>query len=223
IIFVGTNFFPWMNSELVAEDEILQIKSLYLNKPFFFVRLLIYLVVWNGYRFIQRRNSLELVDASDYEPYRKNYVISIWFLILFAFTESTMAWDWFMSLTPHWYSALFGWYIFASIFVGGITMIALVTIQLKKRGLLPSINDSHLHDLAKYIFAFSIFWTYLWFSQFMLIWYANIPEEAAYFVMQIQHYKVPFFGMVFINFVFPFLLLMNTDFKRIPWIVELTG
>jgi len=97
--------------------------------------------------------------------------------MFFIITESTMAWDWFMSMTPHWYSTLFAWYIFATMFVSAITVIALVTIMLKKLNLVPFINDSHLHDLAKFMFAFSVFWTYLWFSQFMLIWYANIPEE----------------------------------------------
>src|SRR5699024_8475898 len=145
-------------------------------------------------------NSLALVDSNDYKPYRRNYKLSIYFLIFFAVTESTMAWDWFMSMTPHWFSALFAWYIFASIFVTGITTIALITIYLKRRGYLEMVNDSHLHDLAKYIFAFSIFWTYLWFAQFMLIWYANIPEEASHFVMRIQHYNVLFFGMLFLNF-----------------------
>src|SRR5699024_6937765 len=138
-------------------DEDLQIKSLYLNFPFFVVRLIIYLLIWNVYRFYQRRNSLALVDSNDYKPYRRNYKLSIYFLIFFAVTESTMAWDWFMSMTPHWFSALFAWYIFASIFVTGITTIALITIYLKRRGYLEMVNDSHLHDLAKYIFAFSIF------------------------------------------------------------------
>lgn len=223
VVLAGSNFYPWQNADLVAEDEILQVKALYLNKPFFFVRLLIYLGIWNVYRYYQRKNSLEIVDAQTLEPYRQNYTLSVWFLVLFGLSESPMVWDWFMSLTPHWYSALYAWYIFASLFVAGITMITLITIQLKKLGHLEFVNDSHLHDLAKYIFAFSIFWTYIWFSQFMLIWYANIPEEAAHFVLLIQHYKLPFFGMLLINFVFPFLILMNTDFKRIPWLVELTG
>lgn len=223
VLLTGTNFYPWQNADLVAEDDILQIKSIYLNYPFFIVRMLLYLAIWNVYRFYQRKNSLAEVDADDYTPFRKNYKLSVYFLILFGLSESTMAWDWFMSMTPHWLSALYAWYIFASLFVSGITVIALITIYLKRQGLLEFVNDSHLHDLSKYIFAFSIFWTYLWFAQFMLIWYANIPEEASYFVLQIQHYKVLFFGMLFLNFALPFLLLMNTDFKRIPWLVNLIG
>jgi len=104
-----------------------------------------------------------------------------------------------------------------------ITVIALIAIYLRSRGYLEFVNDSHLHDLAKYMFGFSIFWTYLWFSQFMLIWYANIPEEVTYFVTRIEQYNLPFFGMVALNFIFPLLLLMSSDYKRVPWFIVLTG
>jgi hypothetical protein len=138
-------------------------------------------------------------------------------------TESMMSWDWIMSIDPHWFSTLFGWYIFASMFVSGITVIALVTIYLKSKGLLEQVNDSHIHDLAKFMFGISVFWTYLWFSQFMLIWYSNIPEEVTYYVTRIQDYNLPFFGMLALNFIFPLLLLMNSDFKRVNWFVVMTG
>ena len=223
IIFAGTHFFAWQNEEIVAHDEILQEKSVYLNFPFFIIRALIYLIGWNLYRYYSRKNLLEQATATDYKPYKRNFKISVFFLIFFAITESTMAWDWFMSLNPHWYSTLFAWYLFASIFVTAITAIALVTIFLKRLGHLPFVNDSHLHDLAKYIFAFSIFWAYLWFGQFMLIWYANIPEEVTYFTIRIEEYNLLFFGMLVLNFVFPILMLMNTNFKRIPYFVVLVG
>jgi Ni/Fe-hydrogenase subunit HybB-like protein len=134
-----------------------------------------------------------------------------------------MSWDWIMSVDPHWFSTLFGWYVFSSMFVSGIATIALVTIFLKSKGYLEFVNDSHIHDLAKFMFGFSIFWTYLWFSQFMLIWYSNIPEEVTYFVTRIQDYNLLFFGMVAINFLFPILILMNSDFKRVNWFVVTAG
>ncbi|MGB7843062.1 MAG: quinol:cytochrome C oxidoreductase [Salinimicrobium sp.] len=223
VILAGTHFYPWMNDEIVAHDEILQGKAGYLNLPFFIIRAVIYLLGWNLYRYFARRNSLRQAEVSDYTPYKKNFKISVFFLLFFLITESTMAWDWFMSMTPHWYSTLFAWYIFASMFVTAITVIALVVIFLKRGGYIPFVNDSHLHDLAKFIFAFSIFWTYLWFAQFMLIWYANIPEEVAYFTMRIEEYNLLFFGMLVLNFVFPILMLMNTNFKRIPYFVVITG
>jgi hypothetical protein len=107
--------------------------------------------------------------------------------------------------------------------VSAITVIALLTIYLKSKKYLEKVNDSHIHDLAKFMFGFSIFWAYLWFSQFMLIWYANIPEEVTYFVTRFEDYQVPFLGMVVLNLVFPFLILMNSDYKRIPWFVVMAG
>jgi len=224
VIFAGENFFPWQNHELVEEDKLLQLKSSYLNFPFFVIRAVIYIAGWNIYRFLAKKYTNQQAEhPTDLSIYRKHYKASVIFIIFFLVTEATMGIDWFMSMNPHWYSTLFPWYIFATFFVSAITVIAMVTMYLKKIGLVPFINDSHLHDLAKYMFAFSIFWTYLWFSQFMLIWYANIPEEAAYFTMRIENYNFLFFGMLVLNFVFPILVLMNSDFKRVPWFVFASG
>lgn len=223
IVFAGTHFYPWQDPDLVATDKILQGKSVYLNLPFFLIRGVIYLLGWNLYRYYSRKNSLAQDKADNFEPYRKNFKASIYFLIFFFITEATMSIDWLMSLTPHWYSTLFPWYVFSSMFVTAITVIALVAIHLKGQGVIPLVSDKHLHDLAKYMFAFSIFWTYLWFGQFMLIWYANIPEEVTYFVIRIQEYQGLFFGMLILNFVFPLLILMNSDYKRIPWFVVIAS
>ncbi|WP_031427239.1 hypothetical protein [Flavimarina sp. Hel_I_48] len=223
VLFAGTHFYPWQDHELVAEDSILQGKSGYLNFPFFIIRAVVYLIGWNLFRYFSRRNSLLQDTANDIEPYKKNFKYSVLFLAFFLATESMMAWDWFMSMTPHWFSTLFAWYILASILVSAVTVIALVTIFLKGLGHLDFVNDSHLHDLAKFMFGFSIFWTYLWFGQFMLIWYANIPEEVTYFILRIQEYNLLFFGMLVLNFVFPILMLMNSDYKRVPWFVVMAG
>jgi hypothetical protein len=165
----------------------------------------------------------DLADVNDNSNFKKNFRISAAFLVFYIYTESMMSWDWIMSVDPHWFSTLFGWYVFASMFVSGITVIALITIYLKAKGLMEFVNDSHLHDLAKFMFGISVFWTYLWFSQFMLIWYANIPEEVTYFVTRIEDYKLPFFGMLILNFIFPFLVLMNSDYKRVPWFIVMAG
>ncbi len=224
VMFAGTHFYPWQNHELVADDKILQGKSGYLNFPFFLIRSIIYVIGWNLYRFYSRRNSLREIEATDTNYYyKRNFRAAVFFLVFFISTEAMMAWDWFMSMTPHWFSTLFAWYVFATMFVSSITTIALVTIYLKRLGFLPFVNDSHLHDLGKFMFAFSIFWTYLWFGQFMLIWYANIPEEVTYFIIRIQEYNLLFWGMLVLNFVFPILILMNSDFKRTPWFVILAG
>lgn len=221
--FHMNHLYIWMDPEIMANDYILQLKSGYLNIPFFLIRSLLFLGGWCFYRYYVVKQSRLQDQANDYKHYKNIFKSSVFFLLFFFVTESVMAWDWFMGLEPHWYSTLFAWYIFASMFVSAVTVIAMVLIYLKSKGLLEFVNDSHLHDLAKYIFGLSIFWTYLWFGQFMLIWYANIPEEAAYFMTRVEHYNVVFFGMLVFNFVFPFLILMNTDFKRKGWFVMMAG
>src|SRR5690606_36893459 len=114
--------------------------------------------------------------------FKKNFKLAAGFLVFFIVTESMMSWDWILSLDPHWFSTLFAWYVFSSMFVAAITMIALVTIYLKSRDHLPFVNHSHMHELAKYMFGMRIYWAYLWFAQLMLFWYAHIPEEVVYFV-----------------------------------------
>jgi hypothetical protein len=226
--FHVNHIFHWMDPELVNPesehyDKLIAGKSGFLNVPFFLIRALIFLGGWNLYRYISRRNSLRDDSAEDNRWFKKNFKASAMFLVFFIVTESMMSWDWIMSFDPHWFSTLFGWYVFAGMMVSAITVIAMVTIVLKSQGYLEHVNDSHIHDLAKYMFGFSIFWTYLWFSQFMLIWYSNIPEEVTYFVTRIEDYNLPFFGMVVMNFVFPVLMLMNSDYKRVNWFVILTG
>ncbi|MBT8323733.1 MAG: quinol:cytochrome C oxidoreductase [Winogradskyella sp.] len=217
------NLFIWMDPEVVEHDKIIQGKAGYLNLTWFVVRGLIFISGWALYRHFSRKFSLAQDNADDNKNFKRNFRISAAFLVFYIYTESMMSWDWIMSVDPHWFSTLFGWYVFASMFVSGITVIALMTIYLKSKGLLEFVNDSHIHDLAKFMFGISIFWTYLWFSQFMLIWYSNIPEEVTYFVTRIEDYNLPFFGMVVMNFVFPLLILMNSDYKRVNWFVVMAG
>ena len=223
--WAGDHIFIWMDPDVVAHDELIQAKAGWLNKTWFLIRGLIFITGWSLYRYFSRKFSLaqDSADLNDNSNFKNNFRISAGFLVFYIYTESIMSWDWIMSVDPHWFSTLFGWYVFASMFVSGITVIALITIYLKSKGLMEFVNDSHLHDLAKFMFAISVFWTYLWFSQFMLIWYANIPEEVTYFVTRIEDYNLPFFGMIILNFIFPFLVLMNSDYKRVPWFIVMAG
>ena len=224
IAYVGDkHIFIWMDPEVVAHDEIIQAKEGWLNKTSFLIRALIYIGGWSLYRYFSRKFSVAQDHAKDNKNFKRNFQISAGFLVFFMYTESMMSWDWIMSVDPHWFSTLFGWYVFASMAVSGITVIALITIYLKSKGLLEYVNDSHLHDLAKFMFGFSVFWAYLWFSQFMLIWYANIPEEVTYFVTRIEMYPIPFFTMFALNFLFPFFVLMNSDYKRVPIFIIMAG
>ena len=217
------HLFIWMDPEVVAHDEIIRNKIGYLNIPFFFIRAIIYIAGWVIYREITRRLSLQQDDNNDINIHKKLFKFSAGFLVFFLVSESMMSWDWIMSIDPHWFSTLFGWYVFAGMFVSGITTIALITIYLKSKNYLEFVNNSHIHDLAKFMFGVSIFWAYLWFSQFMLIWYSNIPEEVTYFITRIEDYNLLFFGMVVLNLIFPLIVLMNSDFKKTNFIVILTG
>ncbi len=222
------HMFVWMADGITDPnspkyDFIIAGKAAYLNIPFFLIRAVIFLAGWNIFRMLSRRNSIALDETGDLTYYKKNFKLAAMYLVFFIITESIMSWDWIMSIDAHWYSTLFGWYVFASFFVSGITVIALATIYLKSEGYLEFVNKSHIHDLAKFMFGISIFWTYLWFSQFMLMWYANIPEEVTYYIFRIKEYNLPFFGMLVLNFLLPVLLLINTDFKRLSWIIVMTG
>ena len=221
--FADKHLFIWMDPDVVAHDKLIQGKAGWLNKSAFLIRGLIFIGGWSLYRYFSRKFSLAQDLANDNKNFKRNFQISAGFLVFYIYTESMMSWDWVMSVDPHWFSTLFGWYVFASMVVSGITTIALMTIYLKSKGYMKFVNDSHLHDLAKYMFGFSVFWAYLWFSQFMLIWYANIPEEVTYFVTRIEDYTIPFFTMFALNFIFPFLVLMNSDYKRIPWFIVMAG
>ncbi|WP_181248533.1 quinol:cytochrome C oxidoreductase [Flavobacterium magnum] len=231
LVLAGLHYnhlFVWMADGITEKghenyDKLVAAKSGYLNFPFWIIRAAVFLIGWNLYRYFSRRNCLAQDEASDNSFYKKNFKMSATFLVFFIVTESIMSWDWIMSVDPHWFSTLFGWYVFASFFVSGITTIAMVTLYLKSKGYLEHVNNSHIHDLAKFMFGISVFWTYLWFSQFMLIWYADIPEEVTYFWTRIELYNLPFFGAVVMNFVFPILILINSDFKRLTWVVVMAG
>ena len=226
LVLCGLHFnhlFVWLDPEVVKHDTLIQAKSGYLNFPFWIIRAAVFLIGWNLYRYFSRKNCLLQDESNDNSFYKKNFKLSAGFLVFFIVTESIMSWDWIMSVDPHWFSTLFGWYVFASFLVSGVTTICLISLYLKSKGYLEHVNTSHIHDLAKFMFGFSVFWTYLWFSQFMLIWYANIPEEVTYFVTRINDYNLPFFGAVAMNFLFPVLILINTDFKRISWVLVMAG
>lgn len=224
----GAHIYSWMDASTLDPkshhyDEIIEGKSAYLNKIFFWVRTIVYfltyLVFLNGFK----KRSLEEDRIGGTELHFKNYRKGATFLVFFAVFSSTSSWDWLMSIDVHWFSTLFGWYTFAGMWCSTMVVIVLTTLYLKKSGYLKKVNDSHIHDLGKWTFATSFLWSYLWFSQFMLIWYANIPEEVTYYQMRIENFKFLYFAMFVINFAFPMLLLMSRDAKRHAGILTLVG
>jgi hypothetical protein len=224
VFFLGRHdLFHWTHEGIMDPksehyDAIIAGKSGFLNMPFYVIRMLVYLGIW--WFFSQQLRKLSLAEDLNggTEYFHKSINVSALFLVLYAVSSSMSAWDWVMSVDVHWFSTMFGWYVFASWWVTGIAATTLTAIYLKQAGYLRFLNASHLHDLGKFIFGFSIFWTYVWFSQFMLIWYANLPEEAVYYNQRLGgfngQYTWIFFFNLLINFAFPFLVLMTRDAKR---------
>jgi len=225
---VKGDLFHWTHSDLYVPgddfDKVLNGKSGFFYWPlaagsfplFFIIRMVVFFGLWYlFYTWIKKEMLAEDLDGSTEHWYTARKLSAI-FLIIFAVSSSVSAWDWVMSIDTHWFSTMMGWYVFASWWVTGLAVITLIVVNLKDAGYLKMVNSNHLHDLGKFIFAFSIFWTYIWFSQFLLIYYANIPEETVYFIARLKNppYSWIFYANLFLNFVFPFLLLMTRDAKR---------
>jgi hypothetical protein len=219
----GKDIFHWMHDGVMDKgsehyDAIIAGKSGFLNKPFFLFRMVFTFVTWFGIWKMFRKVSLLEDELGGDEHWYKMKNIARAFIFVFAVTSSTNAWDWVMSIDTHWFSTMFGWYTFASWHVTGLAVIMLTILYLQDCGYMKYVNDSHLHDLGKFMFAFSIFWTYVWFCQFLLIYYANLPEETIYYKERFSGYggiyKAPFFINFFLNFIFPFMVLMTRDAKR---------
>jgi len=199
-------------------DTILEGKSPFLNKGMFagFSIVTVALWSWFGIKFRSMSIAQETAPKNSTKIYWRAVAMSGAFLFVYALSMmSTTPWYWIMSIDAHWYSTLFSWYVFSSSFVSGMALILLFTVYLKNQNKLEFVNKEHMHDLGKFMFAFSIFWTYLWFAQFMLIWYANIPEETGYFKLRMQGpYSFFFWANLVLNFMIPILILMSRPSKR---------
>lgn len=225
----GHNIFHWLDHSVYEEgptfDPILNGKKGFFFWPlsdhptipvFYLARMIIFFGLWYWLFVKIRKHMLSEDMEGGVDRWKKSVVLSAIFLVFFGYSSSIAAWDWVMSIDPHWFSTMFGWYVFASWWVSGLAFIAFVAVLLKDKGYLKIVNANHLHDIGKFIWGFSIFWTYIWFSQFLLIYYANIPEETIYFVERLKSdkYSAFFFLNLILNFFLPFLLLMTRDAKR---------
>jgi len=215
------NLYHHWNIEGVADensptyDHVLAGKAGYLNKPFFIGRQVVFLFIYSAFAVALAKFSNNEDEVGGLSNYNKSFKYATIFLVIFGFTTPIWSFDTIMSLEAHWFSTMFGWYNFAAMWVSGLCAITLTTILLKKAGYLSWVNENHLHDLGKFIFAFSIFWTYVWFAQFLLIWYADMPEETVYFYIRWEPgYKFWFWLNIVMNFLSPVLILMTRDSKR---------
>ena len=217
LLFSGDTLYSWLNKETVASDPLLQHKSGYLNFWFFLIRLIVFSGIWIFFSQKLTRFSLKQDQTGEAEISRKSLSYSVAFLILFALSFSFFSFDVLMSLEPHWFSTIFGVYAFAGLFQSFIAGLILIIIYLRRAGVLDKkiVNENHLHDLGKFLLGLTIFWAYIAFSQYMLVWYANLPEEAIYYLLRS---KPPWMwlslGLVFFKFIVPFLFLLPRWVKR---------
>jgi len=228
IVFIASSLhmnhlYHWMGEGVMVEgsehyDAIIAAKSGYLNQPFFWGRTILYFAVWLYFANWFRKKSLEEdkleLNGGVSSIYGKAILKGVLFIAFFAYTSSSSAWDWIMAIDVHWFSTMFGWYCFSGMWVS-MMIVAVVLVQyLKRNGYLKEVNSSHVHDLGKWLFAISCLWSYIWFSQFMLIWYSDIPEETTYYIERFNEYRVLYLGTFFVNFLLPFFVLMSRDAKR---------
>lgn len=199
-------------------DSIVLGKAPFLTRKAYTLGVVVFFGLWALFAYILSKKFVLIRNWKEYSSAKK---ISAGFLLVFGVSSSILSWWVIMSLDPHWYSTLFGWYNLASYFCAGFAMMILLLIGLKKMGHLPSVTEDHIHDVAKFMFGFSVFWTYLMFSQFLLIWYANIPEATVWFNKRfdIPMFKAIFFLALAINFFLPILAILKRDAKRNFWTV----
>ncbi len=213
VFLLRPSLYPWTSEAVGAPGSF---SRLWLSMPFFLVRAAVYVGAWMLFAAALVRNSRRQDEDGDLAWTRRNARISAAFLVVFALTCFLASVDWIMSLTPHWYSTMFGVYNFAGLFQSGIAIMILLVVWLREHGPLRRVvTEEHLHDLGKLLFAFSTFWMYIWFSQYMLIWYANITEETVYFLPRMRGAWFPItMANIVLNWVVPFLAIMNRPFKR---------
>ncbi len=213
------HLFHWMDGSLTTPgdphfDPILYEKKLFLNIPFYAVRTIIYVVGASFFAWKLKSLSKKVDETKSRKVYASYYSWSVGYIAFFGFASAAWAWDWLMSIDPHWYSTMYIWYAMVSALASSIAVIILISVYLKKAGYLPQFNDNHLHDLGVFLFATSMLWTYTWFAQFMLYWYANIPEEVNYFFGRFQYYSETFLPVMIFVFLIPLLVLVSSSIKR---------
>ena len=225
VLFGMHDLFHWSHEDAVAGDNLLQWKSSYLNVPFFVIRAVVYFAIWTALVLVLRKRSL----AQDAQPQLDHVAglrrLSAGGMLLFAVTVTFAAFDWLMSLAPHWYSTIFGVYFFGGTFLGGVSLIAAICLFLRSNGILRgSISVEHFHNLGKLMFAFVIFWSYIGFSQFFLIWYGNIPEETIWYLSRWERgWSGVSLVLMFGHFVLPFVFLIFQTVKRTPVLLGLAA
>ncbi|HEV2400582.1 MAG TPA: hypothetical protein VGS27_26830 [Candidatus Sulfotelmatobacter sp.] len=220
VIFLKPSVYPW-TSGLASGGGAMGFKRAWLSLPFFQLRAICYVIGWLGFAWALLRISRSQDRDGDPKHTHSSIRLAAPFLVFFAITFCLASFDWIMSLEPEWYSTIFGFYNFAGLFLSGLATFALLLVWLQRHSAMRTvITDQHLHDVGKLIFGFSTFWAYLWFSQYMLIWYANLPDETVYYIRRLHGFWQPLFVLnLFLNWVVPFFALLPRLNKQKPGVL----
>ena len=212
-IIFGKSLYEWYAVEK-GTDFLIDGKRAVLNAVFVLASGVLLIGIWSFIGHMFKKGSLQEDAEGGMKNYNKSIRLSAMFLPIFALGFSLFCFLWLMSIDAHWFSTIYGVYCFAGLFVLGMTVTMFISAHLKEGGFLPRLTGDHVHDMGKFMFAFSVFWAYIWVSQYLLIWYANIPEETIYYYQRLENYQLLFALNVVINFLFPFIALMTRNSKR---------
>ena len=218
LLFNIGELFHWSHSEAIAEDEILNAKAPYLNVSFFIIRVFVLIGLWSLFYFFFIKNSKKQDTSKDQKLTKINIRLSAIFIPIFAFTITISAIDWLMSIEPHWFSTIIGVYFFAGTVIAALAAVTLATVLLKENGYLhPAMTNDHLYSLGALLFAFVNFWGYIAFSQYMLIWYADLPEETFWFMQRWEgSWAIFSIGLIIVHFLVPYITLISQPSKMDP-------
>lgn len=219
VLLIGAkSLYLWLDPKELAENTILQGKSAYLNFNFFAVRLVVFFGLWLLFRRAIVGHSLAQDKDGDEKHTVRNAALSVAFILVFALSFSLFSVDTLMSLQPEWYSTIWGVYCFAGLFQSSIAALVIITVLIMKKGLVRGlVNENHLHDLGKFMKAFTVFYAYIGFSQFLLIWYANLPEETVFYLDRSKGgWMTATLSLLIFKFMVPFLLMLPKAAKRTP-------
>ena len=219
-----SSLFQWSHADYINSDEMLKAKSAYLNTPFFMVRVVVIILIWTVFYFLLTKNSRRQDISGNQVMTKKNITLSVIFMPVFAITITLVAVDWIMSLESKWFSTIFGVYLFTGVTLAALATLTFTSLKLKENGYLhPAIKEDHFYSLGTLLFAFTAFWGYIAFSQYMLIWYGNLPEETFWFMQRWEGgWKYVSILLILTHFIIPFFSLISyeakTNLKRLKFI-----
>ena len=216
-LFFGRDYlYEGLHSFFGYAGKPMSFKNAWLNTPFFFGRMAVFLAIWASLALLMKRESRQQDVDGDLIHTRRIKRYAAIFLAAFGLTFTFASFDWIMSVEPLFYSTIYAFYMMAGLLLSGFASITVLVVLMRRRGLLPDVNDHHLLNLGKLVFGFSTFWAYIWLCQYLLIYYANLPEETIYYIRRTQTpaWKFLFFANIFLNWLIPFAMLLPRSFKQ---------